>query len=357
MVAALAACAVVFLAASAETLHARRCRKVAALVFGPGRRPAPWVYLAPPLRVAALAALTWGLVTLLLLPPKVRQAGVLAENEYRNLLLVLDVSPSMRLQDAGPAGKQSRRQRAADVLQSFFARIPVDHYRTTVLATYTDCKPVVVATTDLEIVRNILNDLPMEQAFKSGATDIFTGLEQAAKVARPWRPKSTILMVVTDGDTVPATGLPKLPDSIDSVVLVGVGDVLAGRSIAGHKSRQDASTLRQLAVRLGGTYHNGNEKQLPMELLTRITAVPGQSVFERLTLREYALAAVAAGAAVLALLPVLLHYAGTLYTPGLRLGRRPGAAAPGRQLRAVPVPGGVRIGSGSPSPPGGAGLG
>ena len=127
---------------------------------------------------------------------------------FRNLLLVLDVSPSMRLQDAGPTGKQSRRKRAADLLKSFFERIPIDHYRTTVLAVYTGAKPVVVATTDLEIVRNILNDLPMEYAFKSGPTNLFAGLEEAAKMARPWRPKSTILLVVSDGDTVPATGLP-----------------------------------------------------------------------------------------------------------------------------------------------------
>ena len=43
--------------------------------------------------------------------------------------------------------------------------------------------------------------------------------------------------------------------------------LLAGKFIAGHQSRQDASTLRQVAVRLSGTYHNGNEKHLPTVLL------------------------------------------------------------------------------------------
>jgi Ca-activated chloride channel family protein len=325
MVALLAAGAAVILAAAAEVLHARRCRKVAALAFGPGRRPAPWVRVAPPLRALAWGGLTWGLATLLTLPPRVRRAGVIPENEYRHLLLVLDVSPSMRLQDAGPTGKQSRRQRAADLLKSFFERIPVDHYRMTILATYTEAKPVVIATTDMEIVRNILNDLPMEYAFKTGPTNIFAGLEQAAKLARPWRPRSAILMVLSDGDTVPATGLPRMPDSIASVLLVGVGDVRAGRSIAGHQSRQDASTLRQLAIRLGGSYHNGNDKQLPTDLLRRVTAVPGQGVFDRLTRREYALTAIAAGATVLALLPLLLHYLGTFYTPGVPIGPRRGS--------------------------------
>lgn len=318
MVAIVCACAIVVLATAAEVLHARRCRRVAGLVFGPGHRPALWVYLTPLLRVLALGGLTWGLTTLLLLIPKPRLSGVLAESEYRNLLLVLDVSPSMRLPDAGPSGKQSRRRRAADLLKSFFDRIPVDHYRMTVLAVYTEAKPVVLATTDLEIVRNILNDLPMEHAFKAGPTNLFAGLEEAAKIARPWRPRSTLLMVVSDGDTIPATGLPKMPASISDVMIVGVGDVRAGLSIDGHQSRQNESSLHQLAIRLSGTYHNGNNKQIPTELLRRVTAVAGQSVFDKLTRREYALLAIAAAAAVLALLPVLLHYFGTSYRPGVR---------------------------------------
>ncbi len=326
MVAVLAACAVIILATAAEGLHERRCRKVAALAFGPRRRPALWVDAARPLRVLALGALVWGLVTLLLLAPKPRKAGELAEHEYRHLLLVLDVSPSMRLQDAGPTGKQSRRQRAADLLTSCFERISIDRYRMSVIAVYNGAKPVIVDTTDMEIIRNILNDLPLEYAFKAGPTDIFGGLEEAARLARPWRPHSAVLMVVTDGDTVPATGLPKLPQSISSVVLVGVGDVNAGRSIDGHQSRQDASTLRQLAARLGGTYHNGNDKHLPTNLLMQMTAVAGQSIFDRLTRREYALMAITAGATVLALLPLLLYYLGTSYVPGVPL-RRPRAAA------------------------------
>jgi Ca-activated chloride channel family protein len=171
----------------------------------------------------------------------------------------------------------------------------------------------------------------MEQAFKAGPTNLFAGLEEAVKTARTWRAGSTLLMVVSDGDTVPATGLPKLPDSIANVVVVGVGDLVAGRSIDGHQSRQDASTLRQLAVRLGGAYHNGNDRHLPTDLVKRVTAVPGKTAFERLTRREYALMAIAAGAAVLSLLPLLLHYAGTRYTPGVPAVPRRSRPSPRRQ--------------------------
>ena len=129
MVTVLAACAVVIVATGTEMLHARRSRRVAPLFFGPGGRPAPWVRAAPLLRVAALGATTWGLVTLLLITPKVHKAEIVPENEYKHVLIVLDVSPSMRLKDAGPEGEQSRMQRASDVLESFFRRVAIQQYR------------------------------------------------------------------------------------------------------------------------------------------------------------------------------------------------------------------------------------
>jgi Ca-activated chloride channel family protein len=313
----LIACAVTLLALAAETLHAQRCRRVAALAFGPTGRPRLWARLAPVLRAASVGALSWGLITLLMLPPKSHKTAETPGGDYRHLLLVLDVSPSMRLEDAGPDGKQSRRKRAADLLQSFFERVPINLYRVSVVATYTEAKPVVLDTSDLEVVRNILNDLPMHFAFKAGPTNLFAGLEEAAKIAHPWKPASTTLVVVSDGDTVPATGMPKLPASIKNVLLVGVGDAQAGKFIDGHQSRQDASTLRQVAVRLGGVYHNGNDKHLPTDLLRQITFTGGGGVFERLTRREYALICCGLGAAVLALLPLALHYAGTRWTPGV----------------------------------------
>lgn len=318
MVAELVALAAAILMTGAELLHAPRVRRMAALAFGPARRPALWTRLAPLLRVAAAAALAWGLTTLCFLPPKVHKSGTIAESEYRDLLLVLDVSPSMRLQDAGPDGKQSRRKRASDLLKSFFERVPMELYRTTVVAVYNGAKPVVIRTTDPEVIRNILEDLPMQYAFQSGATDLFSGLEVAAKLAHPWRPRATTLVVVSDGDTIAPTGMPKMPASIGHAVVVGVGDTKTGRFIDGHLSRQDASSLRQMAVRLGGVYHDGNQKHLSTELLRQVTFVGSQSVWERLTRREYALIACAAGATVLALLPLMLHWLGTSWKPGVR---------------------------------------
>jgi len=317
MVAELAACAVVILAASAELLHARRVRQVAPLAFGPHRRPELWTYLAAPLRVLALAGVCWGLITLLLATPKVHHGTPPPNVDPRHLVLLLDVSPSMYLKDAGPTKKQMRKERAAQVMQSFFERVPIELYKISVLAFYTESKPVVVDTTDLEVVRNILFDLPMSYAFKAGETDLFHGLEEAAKLAKPWQPGSTTLVIISDGDTVASTGMPKMPASVKHVLVVGIGDAKVGSFIDGHQSRQDVSTLRQVATRLGGKYHNGNELHLASTMLQELSLVRGKGLFERLSKREYALAACGLGAFTLAFLPFALHRWGTRWRPGV----------------------------------------
>lgn len=317
MVAELSALAALIVVVLAEVLHQRRVARLARLAFGPTGRPSPWVRAVPVLRVVAAGAVAWGLVTLLLLKPKTHTAETVPDNKKRHVLLVLDVSPSMRLKDAGPNRDQTRRARATTVMESFFQRVPIEQYLVSVIAVYSSAKPVVVATKDMEVVRNIMADLPMQYAFNTGKTDLFSGIQEADRVARGWRPKSTLLILLSDGDTVAATGMPKLPASIADVLVVGVGDPRAGTFIDGRQSRQDTGTLRQIATRLNGTYHDANEKHLPSDLLARMTVIPSQGTFEKLTKREYALIAVGLGASILALLPVLLHLFGTRWLPGI----------------------------------------
>jgi Ca-activated chloride channel homolog len=321
VVAEIAAIAVLLITAVTEWLHSRRCQVLAPLAFGPHGKPEPWAVLSPIFRAIALSALVWGLVTLVFIEAKVHQAEEATVDKERHLLLVLDVSPSMRLQDSGPTKKQSRMRRARDLMTSFFRRVPMAEYKSSVIAVYNGAKPVVAESTDLNIVRNILNDLPMHYAFKAGKTDLFAGITAAAKVAQGWRPRSATLLLITDGDTVPATGMPSLPASIGDVVVVGVGDPVTGKFIDGRQSRQDRSTLRQIAVRLNGRYHNGNEKHLSSELLGQLGRMAKPGRLEQLTLREYALLACGLAAAFLAFLPILLHYFGTRWTPGIRNSR------------------------------------
>ena len=154
-----------------------------------------------------------------------------------------------------------------------------------------------------------------------GKTKLFDGIEEAAKIAKPWRINSALLVIVSDGDTVSDAGMPELPPSFGGTLVVGVGDHLSGSFIAGQQSRQDESTLRSLAIRLGGEFHNGNRRQVPSDMLSAAAEDSRKPLLERLTLREYALIAVLMSAAIIGLLPILLHYLGTRWRPGLLVAR------------------------------------
>jgi Ca-activated chloride channel family protein len=316
-----AAFAVLLLGALAEWIHSRRVRHVAPLAFGPSGRPASWARAAPTARVLALAGLVWGLGTLLVIEPR-RYAVGSGENAFhgepKHILVVLDVSPSMHLVDAGPSRKESRTQRARELMESFFERIPLEEFKVSVVAFYNGAKPVVIDTKDFEVVRNILGDLPLNFAFQAGKTRLFDGLEEAARVAKDWNPRSTTVVVVSDGDTVPSTGMPRMPDSVRSVIVCGVGDPQVGKFIDGRHSRQDVPMLKQIAARLHGTFHNGNDKQLASSLITDATGTEEESVFEKLGRHEYALIACALASLILAGLPFLLHFLGTRWRPGRR---------------------------------------
>ena len=222
------AAALLALGALAEWLHGRRCRRLGRLAFGPSGQPRRWVRAAPALRVIALAALGWGLATLWLAPGQSRVRALLPEGGFRRLIIALDVSPSMQLKDAGADRQQVRARRASSVMQSVLERIALDQVRISVVAFYTSAKPVVVDTLDLEVVRNILDDLPLDYAFDPGKTSLVEGIRESVKLAAGWPPGSTTLLVVSDGDTLPDSGLPELPRSIAQVLVLGVGDSQGG---------------------------------------------------------------------------------------------------------------------------------
>ncbi len=316
MVAEITALTVGVLVLIAEWIHGRRIGRLAFLAFGPTGQPSVWTRIAPPSHVIGMAAITWGLVTLMLLPPRVFRGKSERPPGEQHLIVLLDVSPSMLLKDAGPSGRQSRRQRAGDLLRSFFRRVDIDQYKVTLIAVYNGAMPVVVDTRDPDVVDNILDDLPMHFAFDPGKTKLLEGLKQAAEVSRTWKPSSTIVIVLSDGDTVSSTGMPQMPAAIRSALIVGVGDTRKGAYIDGALSRQDQSALRQIAIRLGGEYHDGNQKHIPTDLVMQVAGSGGKPEKTPWTRREYALLAVGLGAAWLALLPLALAIAGTSWRGG-----------------------------------------
>lgn len=309
---------VALVAVLAEIWHLKRVRRVKHLAFGPRGKAAAWTACVPALRVAGLVLACWGFLSLwLVVEARVHKLGMVSKSDYRHLVLVVDVSPSMHLKDAGPEGDRTRRQRASDVLESLFNRVPMRQFKVSFVAVYTDAKPLLEDSKDLEVVRHIMEKMPMWHAFKSGKTDLMAGIRQAFKMAKPWNPRSTHVLVLTDGDTVPATGMPKLPASVEQLLVVGVGDPNSGTFIHDHQSRQDVNTLRQVANRLRGVFHNGNQKHLTAQLVSRFAQEQDQRKAAEWTRREWALLACVLGSSLLAIVPLLLHYFGTSFVGGV----------------------------------------
>jgi Ca-activated chloride channel family protein len=111
---------------------------------------------------------------------------------------------------------------------------------------------------------------------------------------------------------------------VAQVLVLGVGNPRKGTFIDGHQSRQDPDVLRSLAGALRGEYLDINEKHLPTPKLGDLVVVTPPP-HRGLTLEEWALLAMAVGAAVLALLPVALEWAGTDWrvVPARRAGEAP----------------------------------
>jgi Ca-activated chloride channel family protein len=251
------------------------------------------------------------LVTLLVVAgkPVASDAEVRHFGEATRLVFVLDLSPSMHLPDAGPEGKQSRKERMRDVVDAILSRVS-GNLKFGAIGFYTESLPVVMEARDPELVRNVTNGLPLTYAMPLGQTDLGKAVNASVKLVADFPQGSTRLVIVTDGDTVHLGSIEPRPRSVGDVLVLGVGNPHKGTYIDGHQSRQEGDTLRGVASALGGSYVDVNEKHVP-------TASLGDLVVRKplsgrgLSVSALAVLSVVAGATVYALIPVLLAWRGT----------------------------------------------
>jgi Ca-activated chloride channel family protein len=285
----------------AEWRHRRRQRALGGLA-GPARA---WTRLAPALAVAGMAAVVGGAVLLMLLPPAPAGAtNVEVPADRRHLVIVLDVSPSMNATDAGRDGRQTRGDRGRDLLHAALTQLDHPALRTSIVALANGAIPVAIDTADREVLANILDDLPLAQAFPRGPTTLTAAITAAADLGRGWAPGTASLLLVSDGDSLPGTPPPCPPAFADALVL-GLGD--SGREVLvdGHPSRQDSDGLQRLAVRLHGVYFDANRRDPGRERLARLAVAAPQRRSGDLT--QLALALIAVGALLIAGLPATLR--------------------------------------------------
>lgn len=311
----LVAIAVTATVALAEWIHARRVARVARLAFGPTGSPALWARAVPFARTLAAGLLCWGLLFLATYDP-VEIDTRPAKNASKHVLICFDASPSMHIADAGPdREKVSRAVWAGKVVQGILDRLDMETTRVTIVAFYTEAMTIVKETFDKEVIRNVLDGLPMYAAFEPGGTDVSKGVNEAFDVARPWPKSSALLVVVTDGDSATSPPPARVPSSIANTIIIGVGDNNRSTTLWGRPSRQDSASLRQLATRLGGLYHDGNIKHLPSTVLEQLSMIQPR-VGADVALRDLALACVGIGAFTMALATPLLQLGGRKRSAG-----------------------------------------
>lgn len=317
IIASWSACAAAALAILGEWLHARRVRRLGRLAFGPESRPRVWTAVAPAMRVISLAGIVWALVVLMGFDGSNRARERNAK-ATRHLMVMLDVSPSMQLQDAGEGSAAARATQAANLLRSVLDRVPSDEVKVTMACFYTDAMPLVTQCSDREVIMNFADDLPLHIAYRPGKTDLVKSLNTAGEMIKDFPRKSTMLLVLSDGDSVPDSGLKPMPSSVSDVIFAGVGDPARGTFIDGHLSRQDNGSLSQLARRLGGDYHNGNRLHVPSEMLRRLIAPDQTQEKLKVNLRVLAMIVLTVGASLLCALPLLLEFFGSGWKPVVR---------------------------------------
>ncbi|MFN9076687.1 MAG: vWA domain-containing protein [bacterium] len=305
----LAGVAALAVAGLAEARHAKRVARVRRLAFGPSGRPALWAEAAPLARALAFGLAAFGATALYLHDP-LEGEGEPNPRASRQLLVVLDVSPSMNLSDAGPGNeKLMRGVWAGKVLQGILDRLDMTDTRVSMIAFYSKAIPMLQDSTDKNVLSNLMDGLPLYTAFKPGQTDMQAGIDAAFAMAKGWARDSTTLVVISDGDLDKPVNIGRPPSSIADAIVIGVGDPSRATQISGHASRQDQWTLKSVAAKLGGYYHEGNTKHLPTAVLDELTMIAPR-VADGLGLREAGLLALGIGCTVLGVLTPLLILCG-----------------------------------------------
>jgi Ca-activated chloride channel homolog len=292
----------------AEWLHFQRIRSVGFLLFGPRRNRLPVIKVTNWLTSLACGLICWGLLTIL------RESNSnwdplsnsQSDRDLHHLVIGLDVSPSMRIADAGIRRQQRRSDRASEVLLKLLAQTNASRTRVSIIAFYSESLPVVIDTFDPAVVHNVLNDLPLEHAFRSGKTDLYGVIDKAAELSKRWGVDTSSLVICSDGDSLPARTIPKRPPAFRDVLILGVGDANRGTFIDDHVSKQDRRSLSQLSVQLQGKYFDANSTEIEQGLLQGETLLVHSG--KRWGSRQWALASIALGGLWIACLPIILTW-------------------------------------------------
>jgi len=245
--------------------------------------------------VRAVSALPWVALTLALIALARPQQGLsLSETESRgvDIMLAIDMSPSMSAQDFQPLNRLSV---AKETAREFIRRRPHDRIGLTGFAAtaFTQCP----LTLDHEALVELLGGLDFGLA--EDGTAIGMGLATAVARLRESRTPSKVIVLLTDGannrgqiDPLTGADLARALGVKVHTILVGRGglvpvpldDPLMGRRIQMMQMEVDPIALQQISQRTGGRFYRATDAGALAGIygeIDRLERVPVRSIVYR----------------------------------------------------------------------------
>lgn len=212
-------------------------------------------------------------LTIALSRPQV-QSLLTNKTEARNLMLVLDVSKSMATVDFDSRGILSRIGGVKDVVAEFIKARSRDRLGLVVFGSsaYLQCP----LTLDHSLIKQLVNLL--QAGIAGDATAIGDGLGIALKRMRAYDPKTSAVILLTDGvnnsgQVTPLKAAELAREMGIKVHTIGIGSSgsqMGFFSGAGLSAEFDEHTLKKIAEITGGTYFNADSLEGLKEVYAEI---------------------------------------------------------------------------------------
>lgn len=237
---------------------------------------------------AALVLTVAALLVLSIARPQMGKHHVLLPREGSDVVIALDVSRSMSVNDVTPS-RLTHAEQAADAL---IEHLGGDRIGVVVFAGSASLRfPL---TTDFQSAEQVINGIAIKDSGVQGGTDLATALNTARTALTGDKTTGKVIVLISDGEDLSGNDLAATQDAAKAGVTVntiGVGtasggpvfavsgetnaaspvvDPSTGKQVISHR---DDGHLRQLAAAGHGSAYNGNTTDFAFDLSTAIDSL------------------------------------------------------------------------------------
>ncbi|MEK6796226.1 MAG: VWA domain-containing protein [Spirochaetota bacterium] len=197
-----------------------------------------------------------------------------------NIMLVLDVSPTMNGTDFSP----NRIEAAKRVIASFVSERPNDNIGLVAFSTEAHVKCPL--TLDHPILNNLLTQI---YAARTGSTSIGLGIAVGVGALKNLKAKSSVIVLLTDGDNnsgeIDPLTAAEIANTFDiRIHTIGVGKPGTEIVAIGGMQMQitlDEEVLKKIASMTGGEYFNARNNEMLSRVYKRIDELEKTKIKER----------------------------------------------------------------------------